>query len=176
MLTFDGASDFSLLYQFVPSAFWFSSWRYYHLFFPTVLPLTPILNLQMTRVGSVQKGLFISTSFLCLYPISYKLSHVQHRFQHSLLCLTVSAVTLAWCLYLLQLCSSSDCELWWAGLSPTLCKCQAQQGLDFCLGLLSSPSNKEIVTAEAAVSLQSPKDGRHCKCYLLLPRTESPKL
>lgn len=59
------------------------------------------------------------------------------------LALTVSAVTLAWYLYLVQLCSASDCELWWAGLSPTLWHCQAQQGLDFSLGLLSSSSNRD---------------------------------
>lgn len=55
MLIFDGTSDFSLFYQFVPSAFRFSSWRCCHLFFPVFLPLTPILNLLMTRVESMQK-------------------------------------------------------------------------------------------------------------------------
>lgn len=77
-LTFHGASDFSLFHQFVPSALWFSSWR----FSSFLLSISSAIDTYIKFAGDKSREcagrILISTLFLCLYPISYKMSHVQH--------------------------------------------------------------------------------------------------
>lgn len=99
----------------------------------TVLRLAPILNLQMTRVGSVQEGYW--------YPYLTK----QVTFKTS--CNTTCFIWQPLLLLIWYLCLSAvfcfGLRTWVGRIVTNQWQCQAQHSLNFYMGLLSSLSNRE---------------------------------